>query len=131
MNLLLSLIIASTLLSDYSYEVPFEKGDTQKIYYDESYDKSLTDNSVNIILLFGLRFYQIFISPSQGEVCNFSPSCSNYMFQSIRKYGPIFGFVKGIDRLQRCNFSVRDYVGTFYDSIVLIEKRGFKVIDKP
>ncbi|MEO0233684.1 MAG: membrane protein insertion efficiency factor YidD [candidate division WOR-3 bacterium] len=131
MNLFLSLIIASTLLTDFSYEVPFEKGDTQKIYYDETYDKRLTDNSINIIPLLGLRFYQIFISPAQGEVCNFTPSCSNYMFQSLRKYGLFLGFLKGVDRLQRCNFSVREYVNLFYDSIVLIQSRGYKIIDKP
>lgn len=131
MNLFLSLILASTLLADFSYETPFEKGDTQKIYYDESYDKRLIDNSMNIIPLLGLRFYQIFISPAQGEVCNFTPSCSNYMFQSLRKYGLLHGFLKGVDRLQRCNFSAREYVNLFYDSIVLIQNRGYKIIDKP
>lgn len=131
MSLLINLILSTMVLSNFMVEVPFEKGDTQKIYYDEKYDKNLVDNSLNIIPLIGLRFYQKFISPGQGEVCNFSPSCSNYMFRSIRKYGILMGFIKGIDRLQRCNLSAKSYAYIFYDTIVLIENRGYKVLDNP
>ncbi len=124
------LLISINIFSDY-IERPFDVSDTFEYYYDESYDKTLDDGTQNIILLGLIRSYQIFISPAQGEVCNFTPSCSNYMFQSIRKYGPIYGLIKGIDRLQRCNFGARHYLGSYYSDMVLIKKRGYKLIDKP
>ena len=35
--------------------------------------------------------------------CNFQPSCSEYMKQSILKYGSYKGFKIGILRIRRCN----------------------------
>jgi len=130
----ISLLLLSLFILNYnnSYiEKPFDKKDTVEIYYDDAYDKTLVDNSINIIPLSVLRFYQIVISPSQGEVCNFTPSCSNYMFLSIRKYGAVFGIVKGIDRLQRCNLNARDYLYLHYPDYVLTKERGYKIIDNP
>jgi len=124
------IITAESLFAGY-VEQPFDKGDTSSVYYDESYDKRLTDGSHQIILLGMIRFYQKFISPAQGEVCNFTPSCSNYMFLSIRKYGPVLGVMKGIDRLQRCNFGVNEYLGIYYPERVLTKDRGYKLIDNP
>lgn len=124
------IITAETLAAGY-VEKPFDKGDTLDIYYNDSYDKRLTDGSHEIVFLGMIRFYQHFISPAQGEVCNFTPSCSNYMFQAIRKYGPVLGIMKGIDRMQRCNFGVNDYVGIYYPRRVLIKNRGYKLIDNP
>lgn len=127
--MLLTLIAIN--VSEPFVEKPFEKGDTVEIYYNDRYDKTLTDNSLNIVPLAALRFYQIIISPAQGELCNFTPSCSNYMFQAIRKYGFALGIMKGIDRLQRCNLSCRDYLHLHYPDYVLTKERGYKIIDNP
>lgn len=35
--------------------------------------------------------------------CRFQPSCTNYMIDSINKYGAVQGTVKGIKRILRCN----------------------------
>jgi uncharacterized protein len=35
--------------------------------------------------------------------CRFQPSCSEYMIQAIRKYGPITGCIKGCRRVTRCH----------------------------
>ncbi|HAV92261.1 TPA: hypothetical protein DCW38_03675 [candidate division WOR-3 bacterium] len=125
------LILLSINTSDNYIELPFDKGDTVEIYFNDKYDKTLIDNSLNIIPLSVLRFYQIIISPAQGEVCNFTPSCSNYMFKAIRKYGFALGFIKGIDRLQRCNLNARDYLHVHYSDYVLTKERGYKIIDNP
>ncbi|MDP6467774.1 MAG: membrane protein insertion efficiency factor YidD, partial [Pirellulaceae bacterium] len=38
-----------------------------------------------------VRLYQIFLSPFLGRNCRFTPSCSNYFIQAVRKYGPVHG----------------------------------------
>ncbi len=48
-------------------------------------------------------FYKSFISSQDGNSCTFTPSCSEYMIQSIRKKGLIIGAMAGFDRLLRCN----------------------------
>lgn len=57
-----------------------------------------------VALLIGLiRVYQLTLSPLLGPVCRFEPSCSRYMVESLRKYGLVRGFTKGIGRLLRCH----------------------------
>lgn len=34
--------------------------------------------------------------------CRFEPTCSTYMILAIKKYGLIYGIIKGIRRLLRC-----------------------------
>ena len=36
------------------------------------------------------------------DKCRFEPTCSTYMIMAIKKYGLIFGIIKGIKRLLRC-----------------------------
>ena len=48
-------------------------------------------------------FYKSFISSQDGNSCTFTPSCSEYMIQAIRKKGLIIGTMAGFDRLLRCN----------------------------
>ncbi|MEC8474004.1 MAG: membrane protein insertion efficiency factor YidD, partial [Planctomycetota bacterium] len=38
-----------------------------------------------------IRFYQIGISPLIGPSCRYTPTCSQYAIDAIRKYGPISG----------------------------------------
>jgi putative component of membrane protein insertase Oxa1/YidC/SpoIIIJ protein YidD len=60
-------------------------------------------NTVRIVASTGFRLYQILISPSQGDVCNFSPSCSHFAKESIERHGIVWGLLMASDRLQRCN----------------------------
>ncbi len=55
------------------------------------------------LLVLGIRAYQKTVSPLLGDVCRFHPSCSNYMIESLRKYGPIRGLARGLRRLARCH----------------------------
>lgn len=50
-----------------------------------------------------IRFYQDFLSPNLGKNCRFYPSCSEYTYQAIEKYGLLKGFKKGIWRILKCN----------------------------
>ena len=58
---------------------------------------------VTTTLVASIRVYQWTISPLLGPTCRFEPSCSLYMIESMRKYGPIRGLWKGIGRLLRCH----------------------------
>lgn len=50
-----------------------------------------------------IRLYQILISPYLGSNCKFSPTCSNYAIQALKKYGLIKGFYLASIRILKCN----------------------------
>lgn len=55
-----------------------------------------------VILLF-IRGYQKYISPFTPRSCRFYPTCSDYAFQSIQKFGVIKGSFYAFFRILRCN----------------------------
>ena len=56
-----------------------------------------------------IGFYKKYISSQDAGSCPYSPSCSVYTHQAIKKYGVIFGLIKGFDRLSRCNRHQNDH----------------------
>ena len=57
-----------------------------------------------IALLVGMIWvYQRTLSPLLGNACRFTPSCSRYMVEALRKYGLLRGFAKGVRRVSRCH----------------------------
>lgn len=48
-------------------------------------------------------FYKKFFSSQDGNSCTFTPSCSEYGIQAIKKQGLFIGIPNTIDRLTRCN----------------------------
>lgn len=50
-----------------------------------------------------IRIYQLYISPLMWPRCRFTPSCSQYGIESIRKHGPIGGLWRTAWRILRCN----------------------------
>lgn len=61
------------------------------------------------ILIFLIKIYQRVAPISIRSKCRFEPSCSNYMLQSLEKYGLFKGLIKGINRLKRCNINDGGY----------------------
>ena len=55
------------------------------------------------LALHGIRFYQRWISPALPSSCRFTPTCSEYGYQAIAKYGIIKGGRMAIGRILRCN----------------------------
>jgi len=55
------------------------------------------------LVLILIKFYQKFISPMFPPSCRFTPTCSQYTFEAVEKYGPIKGLFLGIKRILRCN----------------------------
>ena len=50
-----------------------------------------------------LAFYKQAISPMLGPRCRFTPTCSVYAADALRKYGFVRGNLKAIGRILRCN----------------------------
>ncbi|MDD3711310.1 MAG: membrane protein insertion efficiency factor YidD [Patescibacteria group bacterium] len=58
-----------------------------------------------------IKFYQKTISPDHGFLkiffphgyCRFTPTCSQYGIEAVKKYGVIYGGMKAIWRILRCN----------------------------
>ncbi len=55
------------------------------------------------ILCFFIRFYQICISQLHRPCCRFTPTCSAYALEAIKKYGPFKGLILSIKRILKCN----------------------------
>lgn len=56
-----------------------------------------------LLLIGGVRLYQIFLSPIFGRQCRFWPTCSQYFIDAVRKYGAVRGSIKGALRICRCH----------------------------
>jgi uncharacterized protein len=50
-----------------------------------------------------IRLYQLLVSPLMPPVCRFWPTCSEYGFQAISRYGVFRGAWLGLRRLCRCH----------------------------
>lgn len=50
-----------------------------------------------------VRIYRIAISPYHAPVCRYTPSCSAYAEESLKRYGIFKGGFKAAGRLLRCN----------------------------
>jgi len=69
--------------------------------------KDLPKNIVKILI----RFYQFFFSFDHSfwsrfvsyRVCIYEPSCSEYTYQSIDKFGVVRGSILGMKRIISCN----------------------------
>jgi putative membrane protein insertion efficiency factor len=61
-----------------------------------------------------IRFYQRSISPLSPPRCRFTPTCSQYAYEAITKYGALKGGWLAFCRLLRCN---PFYKGDFFDPV--------------
>ncbi|WP_443946467.1 membrane protein insertion efficiency factor YidD [Pedobacter sp. AW1-32] len=50
-----------------------------------------------------IKVYQYAISPMLGANCRFTPTCSQYGIEAIRKYGPFKGGWMALKRIGRCH----------------------------
>ncbi len=69
------------------------------------------------ILIFPLvvlvRFYQVVISPLKPPSCRYSPTCSQYMLEALKKHGPFKGLYLGLRRIAKCH----PWGGSGYDPV--------------
>lgn len=61
-----------------------------------------------------IRLYQLTISQVLPSSCRFEPSCSQYGYRAIEKYGLWRGGVMAVKRISRCH---PFYHGNLYDPV--------------
>lgn len=55
------------------------------------------------LLLQPIYIYKRVISPVLPPSCRYTPSCSTYMIEALKKHGPVKGLYLGIRRILRCH----------------------------
>lgn len=60
-----------------------------------------------------VRFYQLCISPLTPASCRFTPTCSQYALEALRRHGPLRGSWLTLRRLARCH----PWGGSGYDPV--------------
>jgi len=62
------------------------------------------------ILIFFITFYQKLFSPWLPPTCRFTPTCSQYAKEALKKHGLFQGFFLALKRLLKCHpFRVGGY----------------------
>ena len=55
------------------------------------------------VLLALIRFYQLTLSRTLPPSCRFEPSCSQYGYQAIERFGALRGGWMAVKRVARCH----------------------------
>jgi putative membrane protein insertion efficiency factor len=50
-----------------------------------------------------IKLYQLIISPWMGQKCRYTPTCSQYGIEALKKYGPFKGLWLTVKRVSRCH----------------------------
>ncbi|HVX28449.1 MAG TPA: membrane protein insertion efficiency factor YidD [Parafilimonas sp.] len=50
-----------------------------------------------------IKIYQAIISPILGPQCRFTPTCSNYALEALKKYGVFKGTWLALKRISKCH----------------------------
>lgn len=85
-------------------EIRFDDPDTEKVKIKDQYEH-VHENTNEIQFMFSglFLFYKSFISSQDSQSCSFTPSCSVYALEAVKKQGVLKGMLNGFDRLSRCN----------------------------
>jgi putative membrane protein insertion efficiency factor len=60
-----------------------------------------------------IKLYQWIISPWLGPSCRFTPTCSHYAAEALKKYGLVKGLWLAVKRISRCH----PWGGSGYDPV--------------
>ena len=55
------------------------------------------------VVLLLIRLYQRSLSPLLGQNCRFHPTCSQYTYEAVSRYGAVQGLWMGGRRICRCH----------------------------
>lgn len=76
--------------------------------------------ALSAILIVLVRGYQVLISPWLGRNCRHQPTCSAYMIEALKVWGPFKGIWLGIRRISKCH----PWGSTGYDPVPSRSKEG-------
>lgn len=65
------------------------------------------------ILILVVKFYQNFISPLKPASCRYTPTCSQYTIDALKKYGVLKGLKLSFKRILSCH----PWGGSGYDPV--------------
>lgn len=54
-------------------------------------------------VIFLVKIYQWIISPILPQSCRYTPTCSSYMIESVKVWGPFKGTYFGLKRIGSCH----------------------------
>lgn len=60
-------------------------------------------NIVQKLLVGLIRVYQVALSPYFGTQCRFSPTCSEYAKEAVKRHGALKGSWLAVRRIGRCH----------------------------
>ncbi len=60
-------------------------------------------NILAIVLIIPIKLYQVLMSPLLGSSCRYSPTCSQYSIEAIKKHGPFKGSWLAVKRISSCH----------------------------
>ncbi|MDO4707704.1 MAG: membrane protein insertion efficiency factor YidD [Porphyromonadaceae bacterium] len=58
---------------------------------------------LTLALLIPIYFYRAVISPITPPSCRFTPTCSSYAIDALKRHGPLRGLWLTIRRISRCH----------------------------
>lgn len=126
---MLQVFLLFALLSNGS-QVPWEPVPSHQIAPKETHGRGDEFKPLQWLALSSIRIYQNTLSRCQGDICNFTPSCSHYGHQAIKRYGLLWGTLMAGDRMERCNYFCWSYAPRYYET-TWAEGRGLKLYDPP
>ena len=65
------------------------------------------------LLIFLVRFYQVVVSPLKPPSCRYTPTCSQYALEALKKYVAFKGGWLAIKRISSCH----PWGGSGYDPV--------------
>ena len=65
------------------------------------------------VLIAPIHFYRYAISPLLPATCRYTPTCSQYAIEAIKKHGPLKGGFLAAKRIGRCH----PWGGSGYDPV--------------
>lgn len=75
--------------------------------------KTTLRNSLVWLMTLPVLFYRAAISPLFPPCCRFTPTCSQYAIEALRRHGPLKGSYLAIRRILRCH----PWGGSGYDPV--------------
>jgi len=84
--------------------IKYDHSSVERVKIKDQYEHvHVNTNEVQFLFSGLFLFYKSFISSQDAQSCSFTPSCSVYALEAVKKQGVFKGMMNGFDRLSRCN----------------------------
>lgn len=61
------------------------------------------NHKIGLVFIFFIRLYQVVISPWLPSTCRYTPTCSQYGLEAIKKHGALKGGWLTLKRIMSCH----------------------------